>query len=141
MTDHFDDIINLPHPDPKHHQRMPMLERAAQFLPFAALTGYDDSVREEARLTDKQVAIGEDAAEELDRRMALLREHLPEMPLVTITYFVPDSRKDGGRYLSATGRIKKMDDYGQTILLENNPPIAIQHVLDIESELFQDIIR
>ncbi len=131
MTDNFDDIINLPHPEPKHHQRMSMLGRAAQFSPFAALTGYDASVREEARLTDKQLSVGDDMAEELNRRMAVIREHLSEHPLVTITYFVPDNHKSGGQYHTITGHIEKINDYEQTILLENSQPIAIRYIMEL----------
>ncbi len=95
-------------------------------------------MREEARLTDRQMAVGDDMVEELDRRMAVIREHLSEHPSVTITYFVPDSHKSGGQYLSATGRIIKVNDYEQTILLENNQPIAIQYIMEMDSELFED---
>ncbi len=138
MTDDYSDIIHLPHPVSKRHPQMSMIQRAAQFSPFAALTGYDASVKEEARLTESQETLGDDTIAVLNHRVAILRDHLQEHPLVSVTYFRPDSRKAGGEYLTIQGHIQKMDDYEHTILVENHQPIAIQYILDISGALFDE---
>ena len=100
MTHDYDDIINLPHYEPKHHPRMSMWNRAAQFAPFAALTGYDAAIQESNRVTDDWIDLGESGNEELNRKMELILSKLSEQPQVTIEYFVPDEHKEGGSYQS-----------------------------------------
>ena len=107
----YDDIINLPHYEPKHHPRMSMWNRAAQFAPFAALTGYDAAIQESGRLTDDWVGLSESGNEEMNRKMELIVSILPEHPSLTIEYFVPDEHKDGGSYQSYTGNVKRIDEY------------------------------
>ena len=105
MSNDYDDIINLPHYEPKYHPRMSMWNRAAQFAPFAALTGYDAAIQESNRVTDDWIDLGESGNEELNRRMEMILSKLPEQPHVTIEYFVPDEHKEGGSYQSYTGQV------------------------------------
>ena len=101
----YDDIISLPHHESTKHPKMPALNRAAQFLPFAALAGHDAAVRETARQTDNKIELDESRKEELNEHLQLLREYLVQKPQVSITYFVPDTKKEGGSYLTITGVI------------------------------------
>lgn len=108
----YEDIVNLPHHVSRTHPQMEMIKRAAQFAPFAALTGYHDAVSETARLTDDRIELNEDALEELDREIA---EAAAKGTEIEITYFVPDEKKEGGQYRTVNGRIKKVE-YGQILL-------------------------
>lgn len=128
----YDDIINLPHHVSTKHPRMSALDRAAQFSPFAALTGHDSAIKETARLTDIKLELDEDKKEELDNRLQMLRMQTDLRPEVEITYFVPDTKKSGGSYLSIRGIIKKFDDIEHKILLENETVIPINDIYGIE---------
>ncbi len=132
----YEDIIHLPHHVSKKHPQMSMLDRAAQFSPFAALTGYDAAVEETARLTDRRIELDEYEAQHLDERLQELSEHLPEHPEVSITYFLPDARKDGGEYITVTGCVKKIDHYERRIILMDGTLIPIHEVIQINGELF-----
>lgn len=127
----YDDIINLPHYISKKHPQMSLEARAAQFAPFAALTGYDDAVKETARLTNERIDLDEEAKMMLDAKLQVIREQLSEKPLVTITYFVPDAKKDGGKYITTNGNVKKIDDYKHLIILDNSLEIPINEIIDI----------
>ena len=127
----YDDIINLPHHISKKHPQMSLEARAAQFAPFAALTGYDDAVKETARLTNERIDLDEEAKMMLDAKLQVIREQLSEKPLVTITYFVPDAKKDGGKYVTTNGNVKKIDDYKHLIILDNSLEIPIDEIIDI----------
>ena len=116
MKGPYDDIINLPHPVSKTHPRMSMIERAAQFSPFAALTGYGAAIKETARLTDRKLELDEETQALLDLRQHFLLEHLAQRPEVTITYFEPDAHKEGGSYQTITARVKKLDEYQRLLL-------------------------
>ena len=116
MKGKYDDIIHLPHHVSSVHPRMPMLDRAAQFSPFAALTGYESAIQETARVTDRRMELDEDAKANLDQKLRLL-EMSPEQPPVALTYFQPDGKKSGGAYITITGVIKKMDEYARVIVL------------------------
>ena len=107
----YDEILSLPHHVSKTRPQMPMSDRAAQFAPFAALTGYDSAIKETGRLTDERIELDEEALTALDLKYQLLMEALDEAPKVTITYFQPDERKAGGKYLTATGAVKKAVSY------------------------------
>lgn len=133
----YDKIINLPHHVSFTRPQMSMIDRAAQFSPFAALTGYDAAVKETARLTEQQIELDEYEKAALDQRILLLQEHLKELPEVTITYFVPDERKDGGKYVSTAGIVKKIDIYAKQIMLAGKSKISIENILSIEGELFR----
>lgn len=129
----YDDIINLPHHVSAKHPHMPALDRAAQFSPFAALTGHDAAIKETARLTDEQVELDENRKEVLDRQLQEIREHLSERPEVTITYFVPDERKLGGSYVTVSGKVKKLDEYEGRLILEDNTSVEISMICMVES--------
>lgn len=115
-----------------------MYQRSAQFAPFAALTGHDAAIRETARLTDSQMELGDENNEILNRRLAILREHLKETPEITVTYFQPDDKKAGGLYETYTGCIKDVDDYEQQLVMTDRKKIDLPSVLDIDSKLFDN---
>lgn len=134
----YDDIIGLPHHTSIKHPSMPMSDRAAQFSPFAALAGYDAAINETARLTDKKVELSEDAREALDRTMQLIMASQQFLPTVSITYFVPDSLKDGGSYRTLTGQIKRLDDVARIIIMCDGNVIPLDDVYAILSNDIQD---
>lgn len=134
----YDDIINLPHHTSTTHPRMSASARAAQFSPFAALTGYDAAVKETARLTDRRVELDEYEKAKLDERLRLVQEHLSETPEVSITYFVPDVRKSGGSYCTQRGVIKKIDLYEHAILIGDSR-IPIDEIISIEGKIFNEL--
>ena len=133
----YGDIINLPHPESKKHKRMSMRDRAAQFSPFAALTGHDAAIKETARLTDGFVDLDESMKATLDEKLVLILEKLNEKPMVTITYFLKDEKKAGGSYEVAEGWIRKVDFYERVIEMGDRSKILLDHVVDIECELFR----
>lgn len=133
----YNNIINLPHHVSSTHPHMSMIDRAAQFSPFAALTGYDAAVKETARLTKQQIELDEYEKSALDQRILLLQDHLKELPEVIITYFESDERKSGGKYISKTGAVKKIDAYEKQIVLADRRKISIENILSIEGELFR----
>lgn len=136
----YDDIINLPHPVSKKHPPMPMKNRAAQFSPFAALNGHGAAIREVLRETESRRELGEHDREILDRKLAFLQEHLAEQPEVTVTYFLPDSKKDGGRYVDVSGKIKKIDFYQGLLVMEDGTKIRLEDILDLSGEAFNSFI-
>ncbi len=134
-THKYDDIINLPrHVSPK---RSPMsnYDRAAQFSPFAALTGYDAVIAETGRLTDTQAELDEGGKALLDEKLQLIRDHLPEHPRVTLTVFRPDARKQGGAYEAISGHVKKIDPVTRCIVLTEGQVIPIDRIYGIECDL------
>ena len=131
MPGQYDDIINLPRPVSKKHPPMPMSKRAAQFLPFAALTGFEGEIAETGRLTQAAPELGEDALVALDRQLALLRQRLPEQPEVTITRFVPDEKKDGGQYETLTGRARRLDEPNRLLILTDGARIDLDTVVEL----------
>lgn len=135
MTSAYDDIINLPHHVSSKHPHMPLMDRAAQFAPFAALSGHGDAVKETARLTDRRIELDELEKEALREKLNLIVELLDENPEVTLTFFIPDDKKDGGAYLSVTGHVKKIDEYQRLICMTDGAKIPIDEIIEIESEL------
>lgn len=131
----YDDIINLPHHEPANHPRMSVSDRAAQFLPFAALTGHNAAILETARLTDQKAELDELRKEELNEHLHLLKTLLVQKPQVSITYFVPDARKKGGSYLTITGTITKIDEIQRQITMENGTMIPVDDIYEIESTI------
>ena len=125
----YDDIINLPHHVSSRHPQMPMMNRAAQFSPFAALTGYEDAVRETARLTDEKIELDEYEKEELDRKIQWIGSHLDEHIPVSITYFHLDDKKAGGSYEEIVDTIRKINVYEHEILLAKGTKIPIMNIL------------
>ena len=134
----YADIINMPHHTSKTKPRMTMINRAAQFSPFAALTGYDAAVKETARLTDNQIELDECAKEMLSDKLQIITEHLDDMPQITFIYFEPDKKKSGGAYCSVTGQVKEIDEYERIVKLMDGTKIPIQHICGIESDLFSE---
>lgn len=139
MSGKYDDILYLPHPTSVRHPRMPISERAAIFSPFAALTGHAGAIAETARLTDQKMELDEDTKAELDRRQAVLLEHIAEQPEVTVTWFQPDERKDGGAYFTTTGRLKKINEMNRVLILLDGTSIPLEDVADLESNCFQNL--
>ena len=136
MSGKYDDILHLPHHTSKTHRRMSRLDRAAQFSPFAALTGYDDVVKETARLTDAQVELTEDEKAVLDERLRLVMESDSE---AAVTWFQPDTKKRGGAYVTTTGRVKKVDPLQHCLVMEDGAQIPIDSVTAIDSGILQTI--
>ena len=139
MSTPYDDILHLPHHVSEKHPPMSRVDRAAQFSPFAALTGYEAAVEETARLTDRRIELDEGEKEAIDQRLMLLQERLPEPTEVTITYFMPDKKKAGGAYVSVFGTVKKIDDYERMVILRNGTSIPIDDILHINGKLFDGI--
>ena len=139
MKDQYDDIINLPHHVSKTRPHMSMLDRAAQFSPFAALTGYDAAIKETGRLTDEKVNLSEEEKEALDRKQQILLEKLADHPALTVIFFVPDEKKSGGAYVTKRGKLKKIDEFERLMQLADGTKIPLDDVAEIESELFRDM--
>ena len=138
-TDKYDSIVSLPHHVSMTRPQMPMSDRAAQFAPFAALTGYDAAIKETGRLTDEKIELDEEALTALDMKYQLLMDALDDAPEVTITYFQPDERKAGGKYVSAVGAVKKIDDFERRITMRDGTRIPMDDILSIDGELFSSL--
>lgn len=130
-NDSYDDILGLPHHVSKTRPQMTMLERAAQFSPFAALNGYDDAIKETARLTDQRITLDEYEIENLNERLKLIAERLEQSPEAAITYFLPDQRKNGGEYVTVMGVVKKIDEHMQVVVLSDGTAIPIAEIISI----------
>ena len=128
----YDDIIDLPHHISATRPRMPMIDRAAQFMPFRALTGYEDAVHETARLTEERVELTEDEKAVLDGKLQRLTDRLDSHPQVTLTWFQPDKKKAGGAYITTTGQLKKIDDFAGVLILLSGERSLIEDILDIQ---------
>ena len=139
MNGKYDKIMGLPHHVSKTRPQMPMSDRAAQFAPFAALTGYDSAIKETGRLTDERIELDEEALTALNRKYQLLMDTLDDAPEVTIIYFQPDERKAGGKYVSAVGAVKKIDDFERRITMRDGTRIPTDDVLSIDGELFSSL--
>lgn len=139
MTDRYHDIITLPHPVSTRHPRMPATGRAAQFAPFAALTGYDAAIRESARLTDRNPELTEEEKALLDCRQQLLLESARTRPEITVLYFKADARKEGGACVTVTGRFQTIDPVHRQLVLTDKTRLALEDILALESDLFRDL--
>ena len=135
----YDDIINLPHHVSKKHPQMSLHDRAAQFSPFAALTGHKAAINETARLTDEKQILSEDVIAKLNEQLNLIKENIGTNQTVTITYFVPDDKKSGGAYISHTGVAKKIDEYNHTVILTDKTVIPIEQISEMQSDIFSEI--
>lgn len=138
-THRYDDMIDMPHHVSTKHPQMSLHDRAAQFSPFAALTGYDDAIAETARLTDCRIELSETDLDRLNLKWQLVMEHISERPAVTITYFEPDSKKEGGKYVSVSGCVKKIDEYEQTVTMTDGKKISLPEVIRLDGTLFNEI--
>lgn len=135
----YDDIINLPHHVSSKHPRMDLIDRAAQFSPFAALTGYDAAIKETGRLTDRRIELDENEKAILNEKMQIIMEAYEEKPEVTITFFAPDEKKTGGKYCCVTGIVKKIDVHERVIVLMDRTIISIDDVYEIESDILTSL--
>lgn len=132
----YEDIINLSHHVSTTRPQMPMSDRAAQFSPFAALTGYDAAIKETGRLTDAKIELDDEELNNLNMKFQLLVEHLEDEPEVAITYFKADERKAGGAYLEASGIVKKLDDFERVITMQDGTKIPMDDILNIDGDVF-----
>ena len=130
----YDDIIDLPHHVSRKHPQMPLMDRAAQFAPFAALTGHEAAIKETARLTEEEIELDENSKELLDLRLQKLQEHLAEQPTVTVTYFCPDEKKAGGSYETVTGKVKKVDGYAGELVFTDGRRVELKNIVELEEE-------
>ena len=137
----YEDIINLPHHVSATRPQMSMMDRAAQFSPFAALTGYDDAIKETGRLTDEKIEMDEDRKAALDMKQAYLIEMIDEQPEISITYVLPDTKKSGGAYVTVTGNLKRFDEYERLLILTDGKKIPMDDIADIESDLFRGMFE
>ena len=140
MKNPYEDIINMPHHVSSRHPQMSIENRAAQFAPFAALTGYGSAVTETARLTDKRITLDEHAMEHLGIRLNILQAEIDSQPEIEVTYFLPDQKKEGGAYVTVTGSLKKIDDYEGVIVFVGGEKVPLDDIVDIDCELFKDLI-
>ncbi len=139
MKNPYEDILHLPRPVSSTRPQMPIADRAAQFSPFAALTGHGAAIRETARLTDRRRELSEDEQTALGDKLTMLAEIASEHPVVSVTYFQADEKKDGGSYVAAAAAVKKIDEYERVIILMDGTRIPIGDISEIESELFEKI--
>lgn len=138
-THKYDDIINLPNPTSKNHPRMSLYARAAQFSPFAALTGHEAAIRETARRTDEKEILSDEVIAGLNEKLRVIAENIGSEQMVTITWFVPDERKAGGTYTTHSGVVKKINEYEHTIIMTDSTIIPIGQISEIEGELFGNL--
>ena len=127
-TNPYADIIDLPHHVSIRHPQMSMEKRAAQFSPFAAMVGHDAAIQETARFTEEKLELSEDEKDIIDGKLQWLEEHIKEQPEITVTYFQPDEKKNGGAYVTVTGFAKKIDDVSKLLLLQDDKAIPIKDI-------------
>lgn len=135
--DPYEDIINLPHHVSPTRPRMSRADRAAQFSPFAALSGYGDAVKETARLTGQRIELDESAKAALDEKLRLLAEVIEDRPETAITYFLPDRKKTGSEYVTVSGRVKRADSVQRELVMMNGTRIPVEDILDVTGDLFK----
>jgi len=140
ITNSYDDIIDLPHHTSTTHPHMSAFDRAAQFSPFAALTGHDAAITETARLTQTRVELDEYSKADLNRRLCILQDRMDEQPEVSITYFQPDIKKSGGAYITAAGCIKKMVEYERAVVMQDDTRIPIDQIIAVDGEWFDTTV-
>ena len=135
----YEDIINLPPHISKKHPQPTMMDRAARFAPFAAITGYEEMVLEEARVTEERVDLDEGALSLLNEKLNMIQEFIDEEPEIKITYFEPDKKKSGGAYVSVTGIVKRIDEYEHFVIMMDGKKISIEEIYGLESDLFYSL--
>lgn len=139
-TEHqYEDIIHLPHHQSAKRPHMSNYDRAAQFSPFAALTGYDAAVKESARLTEDKLELDDDTRAELDEKLQIILKNISSNPKVTVTYFRPDEKKSGGTYVTVTGYVKKIDTYRHELVMTDKSAIPTNQISKMESDLFRGL--
>ncbi len=135
----YDDIINIPYQKSKTHPHMSLNDRAAQFAPFAALNGHSEAVREAERLVDQKIILDQDAIEILDKKIVIIKDNVKIKPQITITYFVADNKKNGGKYITDIKFVKRIDEFNHKIIFDDYSSILIDDIYNIESELFKEM--
>lgn len=140
MTKAYDDIIHLPHHVSATRPHMPVIDRAAQFSPFAALTGHDAAIKETARLTEARVELDEYMRDALSDRLQIIANQLKEHPEIAITYFEPDVKKSGGAYVTASGTAKKIDEYERVVVMSDGIVVPIDEIINIEGQIFETMV-
>lgn len=140
MTRTYDDIINLPHHVSTTRPHMTATDRAAQFSPFAALTGYDAAIKETARLTDERVKLDEYMKDALNDRLLIVANRIKEHPEIAITYFQPDAKKNGGTYVTAISTAKKIDEYKRIVVMNDGTAITIDEIISIDGQIFESMV-
>ncbi len=135
----YEQIIELPHHVSENHKHMDMSDRAAQFSPFAALTGYDDCVTEAARMTDTCDPLDDDRRDELDRKVSFLAGLTGKDTVIKVRYFVKDRYKDGGEYMEKTGCLKYIDEFGKALIFTDDTSVSISDISDINGDIFENI--
>lgn len=140
MTTKYDDIIHLPHHVSATRPHMSAIDRAAQFSPFAALTGHGAAVKETARLTDERIELDEDIKDDLSHRMQIVSDSIKEKPEISITYFKPDAKKNGGEYVTSISSVKKIDEYERVVVMTDGTIIPIDEIINIDGEIFETIV-
>ena len=133
----YDDIIGLEHPISKTHPPMARIKRAAQFASFDALTGFGEAIYEAGRETEEKLELSEDMIEMIDAKLAVIEQHIKEQPSISVTYFLPDDKKAGGRYVTVSGNVQKLDGVERVIMMEDGTRIPIEDVRMIEGDLFR----
>ena len=136
----YDDIIDLPHHESPNRPRMSIADRAAQFSPFAALTGYEAAVKETERLTDSRQELTDDEKIALNEKLQIIMENIDYTPTVTLTYFVPDRLKEGGEYVTRSGEVKEIDSYSRVVVLVDKTKVEIDNIRAISSPIFDSYI-
>lgn len=131
FDDNYEDIIDLSHHVSPTRNKMSMIDRAAQFSPFAALTGHDAAIKETARLTEQKTELDENEKTILNEKLQMIAEKIKEHPEVTLTYFQPDCRKTGGKYVEVTGFVKKIDEYERCVRMQDGKKISIDEIYEI----------
>ncbi|MEL7606523.1 MAG: hypothetical protein AAGU39_10755 [Sedimentibacter saalensis] len=137
MKKSYDDIMNLPHHVSATRPHMSAIDRAAQFSPFAALTGYGDAIKETARLTGERVELDEYMKDVLSVRLQIIVDQLKEHPEIAITYFQPDEKKNGGAYVTVIDRAKKIDEYERVVVMADGTRIPIDEIASIDGQIFE----
>lgn len=135
----YEDIVDLPHHISKKHPQPTMADRAARFAPFAAITGYEEMVLEEARVTDDRIEMDESSKAALNEKLNMILEFLDEQPEVSITYFEPDKKKAGGAYITVIGTVKRIDEYEHLVIMTDGKKINIDEIYNLQSELFYSL--
>lgn len=135
----YEDIVNLPPHISKRHPQPSMMDRAARFAPFAAITGYEEMVLEEARVTEERIDLDEGSLSLLNEKLNIIQEFLDEEPEVTITYFEPDKKKSGGTYVTITGIVKRIDEYEHLVIMTDGKKIRVEDIYAIGSDLFYSL--
>lgn len=139
MTNSYDDIIHLPHHVSPTRPQMSIANRSAQFSPFAALTGYEAAIKETARLTDKRLELDESVKEALNVKLKIIINRIHEHPEVAITYFQPDTKKDGGAYVTAVGMAKKIVEHERVVAMTDGTVIPIDEIIRIDGQVFENM--